>query len=47
LALDLAVTMVSFISTGEFTAEGSDFLARTISVGPDCSVTRPTAAQLV
>jgi hypothetical protein len=41
------VTMVSFISTGVFTADGNDFLARTISVGPVISVTRPTAAQLV
>jgi hypothetical protein len=26
---------------------GVDFLLRTISVGPVCSTTRPTAAQLV
>jgi hypothetical protein len=46
-AFALAVTIVSFISTPEFTLLGIDFLFLTISVGPDCSVILPTAAILV
>jgi len=46
-ALARAVTTVSFISTAVLTLLGVDFLLRTISVGPVCSTTRPTAAQLV
>jgi hypothetical protein len=42
-----AVTTVSFISTAVLTVLGVDFLLRTISVGPVCSTTLPTPAQLV
>jgi hypothetical protein len=38
---------VSFISTGLLTLPGCDFLFLTISVGPDISVTFPTADRLV
>jgi hypothetical protein len=47
LAFAFAVTIVSFISTPEPTLDEIEVLLRTISVGPVCSVTLPTAAKLV
>jgi hypothetical protein len=47
LALAFAVTTVSFISTPVPILLGMEFLFLTISVGPVCSETLPTAAKLV
>jgi len=41
------VTTVSCICTAVLTTLGTDRLFLTISVGPVCSTTRPTPAQLV